>query len=116
MMELFISLAIIVAIAELKDWKHSKITASLLVEINTLKQDNQTLLFDIRNAQSGIVSIQESVSSGLVKIEENNATLLRMQEFIERAEANSATVLREYELNGMPLGYQRKHPDFIEGL
>jgi len=115
-MELLIALSIIIAVAEIKDWKHSKSNALLLSEIASLRRGNKELNEHIKTANVTLMVVQNIAETAIVRAEENAGTLSRMQESIEKSESNSAAILKEYELNGVQMGFQRKHPDFIEGL
>ena len=54
------------------------------------------------------------ISSDLVNLK-NEVSL--MQDFIVKAQTDLDTIVKEYEINGVPLGYDRgKKADYVEGL
>ncbi len=62
----------------------------------------------------------EKLSKSLADFIEHNQ---RVKEFITEADANLKTIINEYEVNGVPLGYDRRgakedspRVDFYEGL
>lgn len=115
-MEFFIALAIIIAITELKEFRLTK----KLDRLNRKLESSTKLLHMIQNqlsvAKETIDANRNAISELGKKISSISDQLNELRPIIEEAHANSATILKEYELNGVPLGYQRKHPDFIESL
>lgn len=116
-MELFIALAIMIGLLEIKEFRNSKRIKLLSQQIKSahrvldrLEKRNvaleQTLL-----AQGVLINSAKVMMGQVVEQSEKSA------EFVQSVDGSLQTILKEYEVNGVPLGYQRKPvADFIEGL
>ena len=115
-MELLLALAIIIAVAELKDWKQQKRVSEILSHVDKLSQE---IAFNKEAVHQAIAEIKFNKSLTEGTQYKLSAVMEQLEDYrtkIDQVESNTATILKEYELNGIPLGYQRKNPDFIEGL
>ncbi len=61
-----------------------------------------------------LVEFRQIISGEVEKLREEIAL---QRDFIVKAQTDLATIVTEYEINGVPLGYDRgKKADFVEGL
>lgn len=61
-----------------------------------------------------LTEFRRLIDSDFIKVTEQ---LNSYQEFIRKAHTDLNTIVQEYEINGVPLGYDRgKKADFVEGL
>jgi len=115
-MELFISLAILVAVVELKEWRQSKRVDLIISRLDLISKNLNIMHSEIQIQKEILEALESDFEIVQSKLPEYFEKLDEIKNISEKAEANSATILREYELNGIPLGYQRKQPEFIETL
>lgn len=121
-MEFFIALAIIVAISELKEWRISIKFKKLSLEQKQLKRALDRLMDKIEN--QGHITDKQYTELGELKVLATKLSddVSEAHRFIQSADTRLETIVREYELNGVPLGYQRKkrleeeQADYVEGL
>lgn len=68
-----------------------------------------------RQMEQRVARAQAGTDASLAKLQ---ASLEPINEFIAKAHTDLHTIVQEYEINGVPLGYQRKAPhfDMVEGL
>lgn len=107
--EFFIALAIIIGLSELKEWRAFKRQSELKFRVSSLDIAIEQIQLDTEVVKK---SVEDLLKAHPLVLEDLN----RIRETIEKTESQTATILKEYELNGIPLGYQRRNPDFIEGL
>jgi hypothetical protein len=107
-MEVIVGLAIIIAFNEWRDVKARKKAEAL--DARLLELSNRLLFTD---------QLANKIEEQRVEIAHLRAELEPMREFIAKAHTDLQTIVQEYEINGVPLGYDRgKRPayDVIEGL
>lgn len=115
-MELFLGLGIIVAISELREWRQHKNTCRIVDAFEALELSNKLETLKIDEFGKSIEKVIKNIEDLQLRVHALNEMLQDQKDKIEKAEANTATILKEYELNGIPLGLQRKNADYIEGL
>lgn len=112
--EIILVLALVFGISELRDWRDAKRQRKL-----------EQLLMGMRRHLDSLARAVHEAAAGSAKLVENQAKLNenfdRVSVFIDSADSRLGVILREYELNGVPLGYQRRNvdehaADYIEGL
>ncbi len=119
-MELLIALVLIVAISELKEWRFAVRMRKQRDHLTQVQADIAAL-FDYCRRQGAMTEDDRLVLAGL-KIQglQLADSLAHASEFIRRAETDLATIVNEYKINGIPLGYKRGNQkiegDFVEGL
>lgn len=68
----------------------------------------------IKAAQNEMVEFRNSVSKHMAELKDEIEPL---KVFILKAHTDLDTIVKEYEINGVPLGYDRgKKADFVEGI
>lgn len=108
---LTIFFALIVGLLEWREWKSNKRLddkyGMLMDAIMTV--ENQ--LDELNEFKSDFKSLSADFSSLKERMEST-------EQFIQKASTDLDTIIKEYEINGVPLGYDRtgKPIDFIEGL
>jgi CRISPR/Cas system-associated exonuclease Cas4 (RecB family) len=115
-MELLIALAIIIAVAEIKDFKQTKKLQEISSAHSALYDNYRASRLEIEALKSMIAANQKNVDGVGMKVDAVIERVEELKEVSDKAEVNTATILREYELNGIPLGYQRRNPDMVEGI
>ena len=115
-MEALIAIVVIIGLMEFREYRQLKKLEDILKTQNELLEDMVALDSNDIAMQEIVSKLGLEVSKATTAATETLEVARQTRELVEKAEANSATVLREYELNGIPLGLQRKQPDYIEGL
>lgn len=105
-MEFIIGMALILAINEWRDFKSSGRFSVLKKEIEEMKSRQEALFL-----------VAKSFEQIQLEFKKLNEQLLAQSEFISKAQVDLATIVNEYEVNGIPLGYDRGRKfDMVEGL
>lgn len=107
-MEILIGMAILLALNEWRDFKFSRKHNLITSEIKRLSRQISKLSEETKKAQVSLAEIP------LLKEE-----LQPIQAFITKAQTDLETIVKEYEVNGVPLGYDRtggQQYDMVEGL
>ena len=107
-MEILIGLAIILVVNEWRDHKFNKKTELVLAQI---KRVNRQMIY-ISEFSKELKAIDARISS-------LSKDIVPLQEFITKAHTDLDTIVNEYEINGIPLGYDRGNKatfDAVEGL
>lgn len=114
--ELVVALAIIIGLSEVKEWRAYRRAAELEEKVNKIQESVHALNIAVQNIGKILESFSKSISTIDLKQDGLSEQIEDMKELTSKTEVQTATILREYELNGTPLGYIRKQPDFVEGL
>jgi hypothetical protein len=106
-MEILIGLGIILAVNEWRDYKSKQ--KFKLIE-NRIKKISRQLHF--------IGDLSAKIDSNNALIQANRKELEPIKDFISEAHTDLKTIVQEYEVNGVPLGYDRGKPNFdmVEGV
>lgn len=105
-MEILIGLAIILAVNEWRDIKGNNRFKELKDEIEAMKKRQDSLFL----MSPEIIEIKNTLA-------ELSAKLDAQAEFINKAHVDLDTIVKEYEINGIPLNLQRGQSfDMVEGL
>jgi hypothetical protein len=107
-MEILIGLGLILAMNEWRDYKFNR--RHRLIEA-LLKQTMRKLHY--------VGDLAEKIEANNKAILETKKDLEPVKEFIHKASIDLQTIVQEYEVNGVPLGYDRggnRHYDMVEGL
>jgi len=108
-MEFLLAVSVLITLNELREWRFSK-------HVSKLNDSLEKVLKELEEVSRSSKITQSLIESSNKNFSVITDEILYIRQAAEKSEANSATILKEYELNGIPLGYQRKNPDFIEGL
>ncbi len=126
-MELLITVAVIIGLWEIREWRRSKELAisfkSTNSEIEFLDSNIKDIDYQINCIHNELKELKTSLKDQK-EVFNNHEILLKsladtldsIQKLSSETESKTATILREYELNGIPLGYQRKfaNVDYVE--
>lgn len=115
-LEIIISLAIMIAVVELKEWRLIKRIEQLENRMSLLVEESQkirAICVEQMRKLDFMEKVHEAQADNFHAIKQE---IDEVKKLASSAESHGATILREYELNGIPLGYQRKQPDFVETL
>lgn len=109
-MELLVTVGLMLAVFELKDLFAKKRQKQLILELKRVRRA-QDLSFQMVTKMSQLlpkmITESESIKLGVES----------QQELLIEADKNLKIILNEYELNGIPMGFDRgKKFDFIEGI
>lgn len=105
-MEVLIGLAIILAVNEWRDHKAKK--ERKLIEAH-VKRLSRQLHF--------VGDLAEKIEANNKAIHAHRQELAPIYEFLHKAHTDLETMVKEYQVNGVPLGYERaQHFDHVEGL
>lgn len=118
-MELLLALALIVAVNELNAWRLSRRHRQLLSSFKSMKRQIVALREEVCQNTDQITVAKVGVATLHGQLQKQTEELQATKDFIHTAEADLKTILKEYQINGTPLGYDRtsgRQADFIEGL
>lgn len=105
-MEILIGLAIILAFNEWRDVKGKS-------RFNELKREIE----EMKIRQEALFLIAKSFEDMQVSLKNINSELEENKEFINKAHTDLETIVKEYEINGIPLNLRRgQNFDMVEGL
>lgn len=112
-MEFILFIGLVIAVVELKEWRLTKRLEKIQSHLEALNSkfnvvvDKNCEIIDVVNGHSELLN-QE--------IEANS----KRNEFLDKAHADLETIVREYKINGVPLGYERKDIErdyhMVEGI
>lgn len=114
-LEFIVSLALIIALSELREWRGNRKHRQLVGVIQGIKR--QGLL-----ARADMEALKAALATQLAAhAAKSFADIDGLRSFIISADQNLQTIVNEYKINGVPLGYERKPQsdltgDYIEGL
>lgn len=117
----------LVAINELREWRTAQKQKALveMYGILTAKfDDHQKKLVHIMDVLSDVLDHMNDNSSEMIKLHKELTVLKETQEasnqFIAQAKTDLETIVKEYKINGIPMGMQRRTNaelyDMVEGL
>lgn len=115
-MELLIAVAIMIAISELKEWRIGKKADNLESRIMTLTASLIELSKKIENINQDFTQINKHVDNIECKIDAMVERQEAMKEIVDSVDVSTKTILNEHEISGIPMGFNPKRPDFIEGI
>lgn len=115
-MELLIGLGIVLAMSEWREHRARLSVKRLTLEINRQKRVIDKLLERQAKFLKVVQDTHEATLQSYKAAMEARASSIDTQDQLKSVHANVETILKEYELNGIPLGYQRKSFDIVEGL
>lgn len=108
-MEALICIVIVIGLMEFREFRQHKAQTDLLA---SLKSTITLVEIQLEESRQARATVQKIVAAS----EADRETFNRILEACEEARTGTQTILREYELNGTPLGYKRRSVDAIEGL
>lgn len=120
-----------IVLNELREWRTSNKFKELSIDIDVMDgkiYELDTSIDELNDSLDASSAISKSVAENLVEM--NNSLHKAMglidesraeaKEFIIKAQADLATIVNEYKINGIPLGYHRKPVeeiyDSVEGF
>lgn len=115
-MELLIGLAIVLAMSEWREYRAKQGVKRLAAEINRQKRVIDKLLERQSKLHMLVQESSEASHQACKQAIEAKSALFENQDKLATIHSNVETILKEYEINGIPLGYQRKTYDIVEGL
>lgn len=112
MMEALACIVIVIGLLELRGYREFKARQLLLAKISRVASKQTQLAERLTELQD----IRALIAKIMAQSEADKETFARLVDACEETRTATQTILREYELNGVPMGYQRKSVDAIEGL
>jgi hypothetical protein len=115
-MELLLGLLIVLAMSEWREFRSRQNTRRLILEINKSKRVIDRLLERTSKlsamTQEAKVASEQSYKASM----EARITAVESSDIARDIKASVDAIMKEYELNSVPMGYQRGKFDNLEGL
>lgn len=115
-MELLLGLLIVLAMSEWREYRSRAQMRRLVLEVNKSKRVIDRLLE--RTAKLASLTSDAKIASDQAYkgAMEARISSIETSDQIREVKASVDAILKEYELNGTPMGYSRRSFDAVEGL
>lgn len=116
-MEIIIAVAFMFVVVELKEYRQSKRIKKIALEVRSLKRISDKILEHLHANQKHLIEYKESVKNHESKVDDALMFVQESRDLNVKISTNLETIVKEYEINGIPFGYDRgKQFDLVEGL
>jgi hypothetical protein len=115
-MELLLGLLIVLAMSEWREHRARLLHRRLVLEVNKSKRVIDRLLE--RTSKLSLLASEAKIAADQAYkgAMESRLSSIETADLTRDVKASVDAILKEYELNGTPMGYSRKSFDVVEGL